>query len=484
MSDVHVKEPNTAGKVVIHTSHGDLDIELWSKECPKACRNFVQLCMEGYYNNLVFHRIIPNFMIQGGCKAGTGDTCESIYDAPYPIERHGRLQFRHRGMVGVANAGKGTDTNGSQFFITLARADFLNNSHTLFGKITGTTAYNLMRLGEMEVDKADRPIEPPVIRRTEVIWNPFDDIVPRCLPATDMPKKTEKVRKPVEAIKNKTVLSFDNESDEDGEAPKLGLVKSAHDALGGRFLSQPAYDPDSIGPPVVKKSEREEVCDEHSPLSHASSSSGSRAPARVERAAQRQKEIAQLQADILDVARGGDGKKKEKEVKKVSELRARNEQYAQLRRGKKGERLKDGAAKKNAGAVIDSLSGFSKRLREIRREPQRNEEDGKDDIDKGKDVPKEKPEEGTFAEIIDGYEDDDDDLGDWCSGGLKFHVSADKAYHLDQARAKHTLETFDPMKARAVDPESVKASRRRMRDVIDDSKAKKAKGGQDRGRRN
>jgi peptidyl-prolyl cis-trans isomerase SDCCAG10 len=72
MSSVYVLEPPTKGKVVLTTTAGPLDIELWPKEAPKAVRNFVQLCMEGYYDNTIFHRIIKTFMVQGGDPTGTG----------------------------------------------------------------------------------------------------------------------------------------------------------------------------------------------------------------------------------------------------------------------------------------------------------------------------------------------------------------------------------------------------------------------------
>jgi peptidyl-prolyl cis-trans isomerase SDCCAG10 len=72
MSTVYVLEPPTKGKVVLNTTHGPLDIELWPKEAPKAVRNFVQLCLEGYYNHTIFHRIIKGFLLQGGDPTGTG----------------------------------------------------------------------------------------------------------------------------------------------------------------------------------------------------------------------------------------------------------------------------------------------------------------------------------------------------------------------------------------------------------------------------
>jgi peptidyl-prolyl cis-trans isomerase SDCCAG10 len=75
--------PPTSGKIIIDTSHGELEIELWCKEIPKGCKNFIQLCLDGYYDNCKFHRLIPNFMIQGGDPTGTGDGGKSIYEAPF-----------------------------------------------------------------------------------------------------------------------------------------------------------------------------------------------------------------------------------------------------------------------------------------------------------------------------------------------------------------------------------------------------------------
>lgn len=72
-------------KVLLVTTCGDIDIELWSKEAPKACRNFVQLCMEGYYDNTIFHRVVKDFIVQGGDPTGTGHGGESVYDRPFKV---------------------------------------------------------------------------------------------------------------------------------------------------------------------------------------------------------------------------------------------------------------------------------------------------------------------------------------------------------------------------------------------------------------
>ena len=72
--------------MLLVTSVGDIDIELWSKEAPKACRNFIQLCMEGYYNGTIFHRVIRDFIVQGGDPTGTGEGGESIWGKPFKVQ--------------------------------------------------------------------------------------------------------------------------------------------------------------------------------------------------------------------------------------------------------------------------------------------------------------------------------------------------------------------------------------------------------------
>ena len=73
MSNIYIQEPPTDGKVLLETTVGDIEIELWSREAPKACRNFVQLCMENYYNKTKFFRVVKNFIVQGGDPTGTGN---------------------------------------------------------------------------------------------------------------------------------------------------------------------------------------------------------------------------------------------------------------------------------------------------------------------------------------------------------------------------------------------------------------------------
>ncbi|KAK6119577.1 hypothetical protein DH2020_046679 [Rehmannia glutinosa] len=232
MSTVYVLEPPTKGKVIVTTSYGPLDIELWPKEAPKAVRNFVQLCLEGYYNDTVFHRVIKSFLVQGGDPTGTGEGGESIYGGAFPDEFHSRLRFKHRGLVACAGAST-PNSNGSQFFITLDRCDWLDKKHTIFGKVTGDSIFNLLQLGEVETGKDDRPLEPlPKILSVEVLWNPFDDIVPRVVPAKSLPSSGKKETKQ-KVTKKLNLLSFGEEAEEEEKELSAAntRIRSSHDVL-------------------------------------------------------------------------------------------------------------------------------------------------------------------------------------------------------------------------------------------------------------
>lgn len=247
MSTVYVLEPPTKGKVIINTTYGPLDIELWPKEAPKAVRNFVQLCLEGYFDSTTFHRIIKGFLVQGGDPTGSGTGGESIYRSVFPDEFHSRLRFNHRGIVACANAGT-PHSNGSQFFISLDKCEWLDRKNTIFGKVTGDSIFNLLRIGEVDTDQDDRPLDPPPrIKSVEVLWNPFEDIVPRVTsrpsiqPAAEAENKDSKKK----AVKKLNLLSFGEEAEEEEKelaAVKL-KIKSSHDVLDDpRLLKQDVPD--------------------------------------------------------------------------------------------------------------------------------------------------------------------------------------------------------------------------------------------------
>ena len=114
----------------IHTNRGIINLELYTDKAPLTVANFVNLVKRGYYNNLTFHRVIDNFMIQGGCPLGTG-TGGPGYQ--FKDEFHDELKHDKAGMLSMANAGPGT--NGSQFFITPLPTPWLDNNHTVFGSV-------------------------------------------------------------------------------------------------------------------------------------------------------------------------------------------------------------------------------------------------------------------------------------------------------------------------------------------------------------
>lgn len=122
------------GAVVLDTSMGRLAIELYWNHAPRACANFYQLAKQGFYNGVLFHRVINGFMIQGGDPTGFGSGGASIYGGAFEDELHPDLRFVGAGILAMANAGP--NTNRSQFFITLAPTPFLDGKHTIFGRIS------------------------------------------------------------------------------------------------------------------------------------------------------------------------------------------------------------------------------------------------------------------------------------------------------------------------------------------------------------
>ncbi|KAL8717729.1 MAG: hypothetical protein Q9225_005055 [Loekoesia sp. 1 TL-2023] len=248
MSSLYNLEPQPTAKVLLETTSGDISLELFAKQTPLASRNFLQLCLDGYYNNTIFHRLVPGFVIQGGDPTGTGDGGEAIYEGGlFDDEFHSRLKFNRRGLLGMANTGRKND-NGSQFFLTLGATPELEGRNTMFGRVVGDTIYNLMKMGEAELiaEGNERPLYPTKITGTEILVNPFDDLVKRDLVRKNSgPDRTrEKESKKKNKKKGgKTLLSFeDDEAAEGGGAvlkkekfnPKLVSAGAAPDKGGGK----------------------------------------------------------------------------------------------------------------------------------------------------------------------------------------------------------------------------------------------------------
>ncbi|XP_073131722.1 peptidyl-prolyl cis-trans isomerase CYP65 isoform X2 [Henckelia pumila] len=164
------KNPKKKGYVRLQTTHGDLNIELHCDIAPRTCENFITLCERGYYNGVVFHRNIRNFMIQGGDPTGTGRGGESIWGKPFKDELNSKLVHSGRGVVSMANSGP--HTNGSQFFILYKSANHLNFKHTVFGMVVGGLT-TLSALEKVPVDDDDRPLEEIKITGVEIYVNPY-----------------------------------------------------------------------------------------------------------------------------------------------------------------------------------------------------------------------------------------------------------------------------------------------------------------------
>lgn len=202
--------------------------------------------MEGYYNGTIFHRIVKDFIVQGGDPTGTGMGGESIYGEPFRDEFHSRLRFVRRGLVAMANSGP--NDNGSQFFFTLGPTQELQNKHTVFGKVTGATLYNMIKLGDSIVDQNERPLYPHKIISIEILSNPFNDIVPRLKSKEGDEQTTGKTKE--KGVKSFSLLSFGDEAEEEEEEINEAVKqfknkgKSSHDLLKDdpKLSSIPAVD--------------------------------------------------------------------------------------------------------------------------------------------------------------------------------------------------------------------------------------------------
>jgi peptidyl-prolyl cis-trans isomerase SDCCAG10 len=250
MSSLYNLEPQPTASCILHTTSGDISLELWAQQTPLTCRNFLQLCLDGYFNNTIFHRLVPGFILQGGDPTATGNGGESIYDGgaygesreengiwpqeerkgknagPYGVgfkdEFHSRLKFNRRGLLGMAN--EGADSNGSQFFLTLGDTPELQGKNTLFGRVAGDTIYNVTRIGEGEVE-GDRPVYPVKVTDVEVLVNPFKDMTIRSRTAAPI-VKAQPTAKPKKRKGGKQLLSFGgDDGDAEDAVPVLKKTK-------------------------------------------------------------------------------------------------------------------------------------------------------------------------------------------------------------------------------------------------------------------
>jgi peptidyl-prolyl cis-trans isomerase-like 3 len=163
--------------VTLHTTHGDLKVEIFCEAVPKAAENFLALCASGYYDNCIFHRNIRSFIIQTGDPTGTGKGGQSIWGATFPDEVRSTLKFNSRGVVAMANSGNVPDSNKSQFFITYSKQPHLDGKHTIFGKVIDGADSTLDSMERVPVNNKNRPLNEIKLTHVTIHSNPIADAV-------------------------------------------------------------------------------------------------------------------------------------------------------------------------------------------------------------------------------------------------------------------------------------------------------------------
>ena len=150
---------------VIETNEGTIEIKLMPDVAPKACENFIGHVENGYYDGIIFHRVIKDFMIQGGDPTGTGRGGESIWGKSFEDEGHTDIKFDRKGLLAMANAGP--NSNGSQFFITTVPTPWLHMKHTIYGEVV--SGYEVVeKIEKANADANDRPEEDKKIVKASI----------------------------------------------------------------------------------------------------------------------------------------------------------------------------------------------------------------------------------------------------------------------------------------------------------------------------
>ncbi|KAL4431394.1 hypothetical protein ABPG75_006650 [Micractinium tetrahymenae] len=239
-------QPKAKGYLRLHTSLGDLNVELHCDICPRTCENFMALAESGYYNGTTFHRSIKNFMIQGGDPTGTGRGGESVWGPTFKDELDSRLLHNGRGVLSMANSGK--DTNGSQFFILYKSAHHLDYKHSVFGRVVG--GFEVLTLMEkVPTDDDDRPLQDIKITGATVFVNPYKELLEEEAKAEEAKRK--------QAEKEQQGFANDDEfgrwwSNPASAAAAAGGGGGSSGSGVGRYLSAGAAG-EAVAAPAAKK---------------------------------------------------------------------------------------------------------------------------------------------------------------------------------------------------------------------------------------
>ena len=276
MSSVYATEPPTSGRVIFETTHGPLDIQLWCKECPETTRFFLQLCLDDFYRDMVFHRILPNFLIQTGAMRYPDRPVKDI--EPYrrkvnaegaldrrQYEINSRIRFNHRGQIAMAMGVSDDDTDAEviqpQFFITLDECSHLDGKHVLFGTVTGPTVFNALRIGNCEIDEeTQQPVdlsEAPRVKSVKIVENPIHTnlVAQDNVPWREV-KVLEKKKKKRKGKFDTNVLSFGDEVEDTFVLQKKEKKKPKQDIRDVEEEKKVPVSPDGALEPLAESEPR------------------------------------------------------------------------------------------------------------------------------------------------------------------------------------------------------------------------------------
>jgi peptidyl-prolyl cis-trans isomerase SDCCAG10 len=268
MSSLYATEPATAGRVIFETTHGPLDILLWCRECPATTRFFLQLCLDGFYDNMIFHRIVPSLLIQTGAIRGNSEPLslmdggamakyrtavhadESLERRQYEVNP--RIRFGHRGQVAMALGVSDIDDVEDlqpQFFITTEDAPYLDGKHVVFGTLgVGPTMFNALRIVQYEVEETtNTPVDlenAPRILSTRILENPIHENIQPQLSLPWRPQIANAKKRRRKGKLDVNVLSFGDEMEE--IAPKSVREKASKDSR--KTTHNPNESPDEAEP--------------------------------------------------------------------------------------------------------------------------------------------------------------------------------------------------------------------------------------------
>ncbi|ODV62841.1 cyclophilin-like protein [Ascoidea rubescens DSM 1968] len=250
-----MNEPPTTAKVVIETSRGLLEIELWAKETPINCQSFLEDCLNGRFDNLQFNKIYKNILVELNDNLKNNENKNKTYN-----EFHSRLKFNRRGLIGMYGRNYFTDgddnnKNNCKFFITLDALSKFSNKNILIGKIEGESIYNLVKISESELrEDNETPIYPTKIKKVNIIQPYFgsleNNIKKRKTMGNNNSNNTSQRKKKIK-LKSKIKITYDieNENENDDELA-IGInkkenkmkdkfkMKSAHETLNDKTLSK------------------------------------------------------------------------------------------------------------------------------------------------------------------------------------------------------------------------------------------------------